>query len=285
MTRNSRKELVKPFKEPEQAFHSLRKLFKTPSFDHLNPSGFKLFSDHKDQSEEEIVKTMGEPTMQDGSENKDANEHIKRVLETVNLFTTPDVTQDQLMLRVFPVILTGTISRWLRNELAGSINTWEILKGKFLSQYCPPTHTAKKMEEINNFQQEPNETLYQAWKRFKELLLRCPQHYLMNMQDVILFYKGLDVPTRQILDSNGVVPKISVVDAKKAIQEMADHSQKWHNRASNRNRSNNTSNGLAVIQAQLNNLGREIKKVNENVYAALVGSDWVMDLITLKIVH
>ncbi|GJR85838.1 mitochondrial proton/calcium exchanger protein-like protein isoform X1 [Tanacetum coccineum] len=59
------------------------------------------------------------------------------------------------------------------------------------------------MEEINNFQQELDETLYQAWERFKELLMKCPQHYLAEMQEVILFYNGLDVPTRQILDSRG----------------------------------------------------------------------------------
>ncbi|GJT14910.1 pyruvate dehydrogenase (acetyl-transferring) kinase, mitochondrial [Tanacetum coccineum] len=47
---------------------------------------------------------------------------------------------------------------------------------------------------------------------------------------LILFYNGLGIPTRQILDS-------------KAIQE------------------------------QLNNLGREIKKVNEKVYAAQVGCE------------
>ncbi|GJR81090.1 mitochondrial proton/calcium exchanger protein-like protein isoform X1 [Tanacetum coccineum] len=61
------------------------------------------------------------------------------------------------------------------------------------------------------------------------------------MHEVILFYNGLDVPTRQILDSKG--------------------------------RSTKTSDGLAAIQAQLNNLGREIKKVNEKVYAAQVGCE------------
>ncbi|GJV19501.1 hypothetical protein Tco_1368521 [Tanacetum coccineum] len=40
------------------------------------------------------------------------------------------------------------------------------------------------MEEINNFQQEPDETLYQAWERFKELLMKCPQHYLTKIQEV-----------------------------------------------------------------------------------------------------
>ncbi|GJY03969.1 reverse transcriptase domain-containing protein [Tanacetum coccineum] len=40
---------------------------------------------------------------------------------------------------------------------------------------------------------------------------------------------------------------------------MAEYSQKWHNGTS-RTRSTKTSDGLAAIQAQLNNLGREIKK-------------------------
>ncbi|GJV85582.1 hypothetical protein Tco_1525480 [Tanacetum coccineum] len=43
-------------------------------------------------------------------------------------------------------------------------------------------------------------------------------------KEVILFYKGLDVPTRQILDSKGAISSMNVADAKKAIQEMDDHS-------------------------------------------------------------
>ncbi|GJV27642.1 putative reverse transcriptase domain-containing protein [Tanacetum coccineum] len=57
-----------------------------------------------------------------------------------------------------------------------------------------------------------------------------------------------------------------------AIQEMAEYSQKWHNGTS-RSRGTETSDGLAAIQAQLNNLGREIKKVNEKGYAAQVGCE------------
>ncbi|GKA01755.1 hypothetical protein Tco_0674420, partial [Tanacetum coccineum] len=85
------------------------------------------------------------------------------------------------------------------------------------------------------------------------------------LHEVVLFYNGLDVPTRQILDSRGVIPLKTTADAKVAIQEMAEHSQKWHNETS-RTKSTESSDGLAAIQAQLNNLGREIKKVNEKVY-------------------
>ncbi|GJZ99090.1 hypothetical protein Tco_0671641, partial [Tanacetum coccineum] len=194
--------------------------------------------DNKDQFElkGQFLKELRENTFS-GSDNEDANEHIEKVLEIVDLFHVPNITED--------------------------------LKTKFLNKYCPPGRTAKKMEEINNFQQEPDETLFQAWERFKELLMKCPQHYLTEMQEVILFYNGLDIPTRQILDSRGAIPTKTAEDAKKAIQEMAEYSQKWHNETS-KGRSTETSDGLATIQAQLNNLGREIKKVNEKVYAAKV---------------
>ncbi|GKB04564.1 hypothetical protein Tco_0832707 [Tanacetum coccineum] len=148
------------------------------------------------------------------SNHEDVNEHIKKVLKIVDLFHIPNITIDQVMLRAFPMSLTGAASRWLRNKPSGSITTYEDLKTKFLSKYCTHARTAKKMEEINNFQQEPEENLYQAWERFKELLMKCFQHYLTEMQEVDLFYNGLDVPTRQILDSRGAIPSKTAADAK-----------------------------------------------------------------------
>ncbi|GJT55658.1 hypothetical protein Tco_0990712 [Tanacetum coccineum] len=108
--------------------------------------------------------------------------------------------------------------------------------------------------------------------KIQELLMKCPQHYLTKMQEVILFYNGLEVSTRQILDSKCTIPTKTAANAKVAIQEMAEYSKKWHNGTS-KAKSTETSDGLAAIQAQLNNLGREIKKVNEKVYAAQVGCE------------
>ncbi|GJV20221.1 retrovirus-related pol polyprotein from transposon TNT 1-94 [Tanacetum coccineum] len=198
-----------------------------------------------------------------GSGHEDANEHIEKVLEIVDLFHIPNITIDQVMLREFPISLIGAFPI----SLTGSITTWDGLKTNFLNKYCPHARTAKKMEEITNFQQELDENLYQAWERFKELLMKCPQHYLTEIHMVILFYNGLGIPTRQIIDSRGVIPSNTIANAKIAIQEMAEYSQKWHNGTS-RSRSTESSDGLATIQAQLNYLGREIKKVNKKVYAA-----------------
>ncbi|GJZ95690.1 hypothetical protein Tco_0668024 [Tanacetum coccineum] len=73
------------------------------------------------------------------------------------------------------------------------------------------------------------------------------------MQEVILFYNGLEVSTRQILDSKGALPTKTTANAKVGFQEMVEYSQKWHNGTS-KTRSTETSDGLAAIQAQLNNL-------------------------------
>nr|GEV25747.1 hypothetical protein [Tanacetum cinerariifolium] len=180
-----------------------------------------------------------------GSEHKDANEHIEKVLEIFDLFHILKVTQDQIMLRAFPVSLTEATSRWLRNQPSGSITTWEVLKTKFLNKYYPAAHTAKKMEEINNFRQEYDESFFRAWERFKELLMKLKV----------------------------AIPSKTGADDKIAIQEMAEYSQKWHNGTSSRTKITKTSDGLAAIQAQINNLGQEIKKVNEKVYAAQVGCE------------
>ncbi|GJU99630.1 putative reverse transcriptase domain-containing protein [Tanacetum coccineum] len=51
----------------------------------------------------------------------------------------------------------------------------------------------------------------------------------VKLQEVVLFYNRLDVPTRQILNLRGAIPSKTAADAKVAIQEMAEYSQKWHN--------------------------------------------------------
>ncbi|GJZ65849.1 retrovirus-related pol polyprotein from transposon TNT 1-94 [Tanacetum coccineum] len=201
ITRSSTKELLTPFENPEQVLRSRRKLFDTPSFVESNSSEFDRLSKIEEHIEEEVSEIMTEIIEQymsktrgeyrsgvarpkidakaqfelkgqilkelcdntfSGSEHEDANEHIKKVLEIVNLFHILNITQDQIMLCAFPVSLTGAARRWLRIKPSGSITTWEVLKTKFLNKYCPPARTAKKMEEINNFQQEPDESLFRA---------------------------------------------------------------------------------------------------------------------------
>nr|GEY74176.1 hypothetical protein [Tanacetum cinerariifolium] len=48
-----------------------------------------------------------------GNKNDDAHEHIERVLDIVSLFNISGLTRDAVMLRVFPITLTGAAKRWV----------------------------------------------------------------------------------------------------------------------------------------------------------------------------
>ncbi|GJV09225.1 homeodomain-like protein [Tanacetum coccineum] len=135
------------------------------------------------------------------------------------------------------------------------------LKGQFLKELHTNTSSGSDHEDAN--------------EHIEKVLKIVDLFHIPNItidQEVILFYNGLGIPTREILDSKGAIPSKTAADAKVAIQEMVEYSQKWHNGTS-RSRTTETSDGLAAIQAQLNNLGREIKKVKEKVYAAQVGCE------------
>nr|GEY60790.1 hypothetical protein [Tanacetum cinerariifolium] len=99
-------------------------------------------------------------------------------------------------------------------------------------------------------------------EHFKEEIVEgeAMKEYMCKTQGGDLVLQGIGGATRQILDIKGAIPTMIAANARVAIQEMAKHSQKWHDGMSTRTRSTKTSNGLVFIQAQLNHLGREIKK-------------------------
>ncbi|GKE94221.1 hypothetical protein Tco_1579076, partial [Tanacetum coccineum] len=55
-----------------------------------------------------------------GTDDDDAYEHVRRVLEIVDLFHFPDVTHDAIMLRVFPITLKGPTLRWKKKASSES---------------------------------------------------------------------------------------------------------------------------------------------------------------------
>ncbi|GJU88380.1 hypothetical protein Tco_1300803 [Tanacetum coccineum] len=190
-----------------------------------------------------------------GNKNEDAHDHVDRVLNIVSLFNIPRVSQDAVLLRVFPFTLTGSAKRWVDRLTPGVVNTWDLLKKAFIQRYCPPSKTAKRLEDIHNFKQESDESLYQAWERYNDLLYKCPTHDINSHQKVNIFYKGLSTMNCQLLDWQGPIPGMTPTQALAAIKTMTDHSQKWHDGTSSRNVSSNSNTyGLVVI----------IKKLQEN---------------------
>ncbi|GJS63083.1 hypothetical protein Tco_0677647 [Tanacetum coccineum] len=63
-----------------------------------------------------------------GTDDEDAHEHVRRVLDIADLFHFPGVTHDAVMFRVFPITLKGPALRWINKLSARSITTWDLLE-------------------------------------------------------------------------------------------------------------------------------------------------------------
>ncbi|GJV59396.1 reverse transcriptase domain-containing protein [Tanacetum coccineum] len=169
-----------------------------------------------------------------GTDDEDAHEHMRGVLDIADLFHFHGVTHDVVMLRVFLITLKGPALRLINRLSVGLVTTWDLLEKAFIRQYCPPFKTTKKLEIIHNFKQEMDETLYHAWERYDDLLFKCPHHDPNCQQKVHIFYTGLDIPTRRVHDSKGFIPLMTPTQALISIQVMTEHSHNWYDEATTR---------------------------------------------------
>ncbi|KAL5574885.1 hypothetical protein UlMin_016584 [Ulmus minor] len=139
-----------------------------------------------------------------GMSKDDPNAHIAYFLEVCDLYKINGVSEDAVRLRVFPFSLRDKAKEWLNSLPPGSITTWNELVQKFLSKFFPPTKTAKLRNEITYFTQYDQESLYEAWERFKEMLRKCPHHTGGSLM--------------------GKTPE----DAHELLEIMAENNNQWH---------------------------------------------------------
>ncbi|XP_022032330.1 uncharacterized protein LOC110933414 [Helianthus annuus] len=90
---------------------------------------------------------------------------------------------------------------WLDSLPQGAITTWNDLQSKFLQKYFPPSKTARLRNLTCAFTEQPGESFYETWDRFKALLNKCPHHGLEEWRVVEKFYNGVSEATKRLLDS------------------------------------------------------------------------------------
>ena len=81
---------------------------------------------------------------------------------------------------------------WFKSLLVGSVNNWEELVQAYMSKFFPHALTSEMRGEIIVFKQGEDESLYNAWERYKRILKRCPIHGIdMTTQMDIFYYEFL----------------------------------------------------------------------------------------------
>lgn len=164
-----------------------------------------------------------------GLPHEDPNMHISSFLQLCDMSKQNGVSDDAFRLRLFPWSLRDKAKVWLNSLPAGTITTWDAMEAKFLDKFFPPSKTAKLKSDINNFCQWDQETLYDAWERFKELLRRCPHHGFPTWMQVQIFYNGLDYGNKQLVDAaaGGSLMKKRPSEALELIEEMAHNNYQY----------------------------------------------------------
>ncbi|GKE67304.1 reverse transcriptase domain-containing protein [Tanacetum coccineum] len=113
----------------------------------------------------------------------------------------PNVPSTSVKLMLFPFSLEGAARIWLEKEPPRSILTWDDLVSKFINQFFPPSKTTNLRNEITRFQQRFDESFYEAWDRFNDLLRACPHHGFSELHQLDTFYNALNSNDQDSLNS------------------------------------------------------------------------------------
>ena len=70
--------------------------------------------------------------------------------------------------------------------------------------------------------------MFSAWERFEDLLFKCPEHKLNKHDQLQIFYNGLHIKTRKMLDFRNPIPKMTATKGLERIEEVTRHSSTWH---------------------------------------------------------
>nr|GFB55341.1 reverse transcriptase domain-containing protein [Tanacetum cinerariifolium] len=138
----------------------------------------------------------------------------------------------------------------------------------FLEKYFPPSMVTKLRNEITNFRQRPDESLFKAWKRYKLLIDRCPNHNMLPVTQIDTFYNGLTLRHRDTINAaaGGTFMKRRPEECYDLIENMTAHHNDWDTFAQ---RNESSSSITSPSDPKTIALKAEMAKINRNLMKVL----------------
>nr|GEY54931.1 reverse transcriptase domain-containing protein [Tanacetum cinerariifolium] len=131
----------------------------------------------------------------------DASKHLDKFLHVTQSIKVNGVTDDAFRLYLFPRSLTYHATAWFDRLPRTSINTFEQMAKMFLGKYFPHSMVTKLRNEITNFRQRLDESLFEAWERYKLSIDSCPNHNMLPITQIDIFYNGLTLRHRDTINT------------------------------------------------------------------------------------
>ncbi|GJV96326.1 reverse transcriptase domain-containing protein [Tanacetum coccineum] len=164
-----------------------------------------------------------------GLPGDDANKHLDKFLTITQSMKQNGVTDDALRLYLFPYSLTHHATAWFDRLPKNYIHTFQETASKFLSKYFPHSMVTKLRNEISNFRQLHDESLFKAWERYKLSIDRCPNHNMLPVTQIDTFYNGLTLRHRDTINAaaGGTFMKRQPEECYDLIENMTAHHNDW----------------------------------------------------------
>nr|GEX37036.1 reverse transcriptase domain-containing protein [Tanacetum cinerariifolium] len=139
------------------------------------------------------------------------------------------VTDDALRLYLFPHSLKHHATAWFDRLPRNAINTFEQMAKMFLGKYFPPSMVTKLRNEITNFCQRPDESLFEAWERYMLSIDRCSNHNMLPVTQIDTFYNGLTLRHHNTINAatGGTFMKRCPKEFYDLIENMTTHYNDW----------------------------------------------------------
>nr|GEV16527.1 hypothetical protein [Tanacetum cinerariifolium] len=197
-----------------------------------------------------------------GLPGDDANKHLHKFLHVTQSIKVNEVTNNAFCLYLFPNSLIRHATAWFDRLPRNSINTFVQMEKMFLGRYFPPSMVTKLRNEITNFRQRPNESLFEARDRYKLLIDRCPNHNMLPVTQIDTFYNGWTLRHRDTINAaaGGTFMKRGLKECYDQIKIMTAHHNDWDTLA---HRSESSSSITSSSDPEIVALKAEMAKINK----------------------
>nr|GEW84318.1 reverse transcriptase domain-containing protein [Tanacetum cinerariifolium] len=203
-----------------------------------------------------------------GLSGDDANKHLDKFLHVTQSIKVNGVTDDTLRLYLFPHSLTHHDIAWFDRLPTNSINTFEQMAKMFLGKYFPPSMVTNLRNEITNFRQRPDESLFEAWERYNLSIDRCPNHNMLPVTQIDTFYNELTLRHHDTINAaaGGTFMKRRPKECYDLIENISAHHNDWDTSAQ---QSESSSSITSFFDQEIIALKAKMTEINKNLMRVL----------------
>src|SRR4051812_31816584 len=211
-----------------------------------------------------------------GMDHENPFTHLTKFYEIAGSTGVDAANEESLFKRLFPHSLLGKAKEWYLDQLPNVMTDWNLLEEKYLERYFPQSRFMEAKTAIAVFNQGSNESLNDAWERFKSMLRKCKGHGFDDLTQIHIFQNGLQPVHKTLLDATacGSLMSKSAEDAIMIIDRMAlNDLQTQHDRSPSQRKSGvlelNTNDAILaqnkILSQQVELLTKKMSKLPQQM--------------------